>query len=414
MISARILILLALIGAGAALGGCGLMPANGPAGDYVQSGLHDVDTTPYELVKITPPVERVMALNAPRLGRMFRDTRPPKGITFGVNDVISVTIFEAAAGGLFIPSEAGVRPGNFVNIPNQPIDTDGNISIPYAGKIRAAGRTPVQVQDAIVDALKNRAIEPQVVVSIVNQNSSLITVLGDVGSPSRFPANYNAEHILDTIARAGGPKGNAFDVWVLLERDRKRDIVPFGALLYEPAANNIWTHPNDTIYIYTEPQTFIAFGATGNQGQFPFGAWRISLAEAVAKAGGLSDLNAEPGYVFLYRGETREVAQQLGLDCSKYAGPIIPVIYNVNFRDPAGYFLATRFQMRNKDVLYVSNASTVQAAKAMNFFNTVINTANNPISFATNIWTFKNTINGTITTAISTPTVSVPTVTPTP
>src|SRR6516225_2626499 len=376
MISARILILLALIGPGAALGGCGLMPANGPPGDYVVSGLHDVDTTPYELVKITPPVEQVMALNAPRLGRMFRDTRPPKGITFGVNDVISVTIFEAAAGGLFIPSEAGVRPGNFVAIPNQPIDTDGNITIPYAGKIRAAGRTPVQVQDAIVDALKNRAIEPQVVVSIVNQNSSLITVLGDVGSPSRFPANYNAEHILDTIARAGGPKGNAFDVWVLLERDRKRDIVPFGALLYEPAANNIWTHPNDTIYLYTEPQTFIAFGATGNQGQFPFGAWRISLAEAVAKAGGLSDLNAEPGYVFLYRGETREVAQQLGLDCSKYAGPIIPVIYNVNFRDPAGYFLATRFQMRNKDVLYVSNASTVQAAKAMNFFNTVINTAN--------------------------------------
>jgi polysaccharide export outer membrane protein len=414
MISARTLILLALIGPGAALGGCGLMPANGPPGDYVVSGLHDVDTTPYELVKITPPVEQVMALNAPRLGRMFRDTRPPKGITFGVNDVISVTIFEAAAGGLFIPSEAGVRPGNFVAIPNQPIDTDGNISIPYAGKIRAAGRTPVQVQDAIVDALKNRAIEPQVVVSIVNQNSSLITVLGDVGSPSRFPANYNAEHILDTIARAGGPKGSAFDVWVLLERDRKRDIVPFGALLYEPAANNIWTHPNDTIYLYTEPQTFIAFGATGSQAQFPFGAWRISLAEAVAKAGGLSDSNAEPSYVFLYRGETRDVAQQLGLDCSKYAGPIIPVIYNVNFRDPAGYFLATRFQMRNKDVLYVSNASTVQAAKAMNFFNQVIATANNPISFATNIWTFKNTVNGTITTAISTPTVSVPTVAPTP
>ena len=147
--------------------------------------------SPYELLKVTPEVERVLARAAPRLGAMFRDTKPPKGITFGVNDVLAVTIFEAAAGGLFIPSEAGVRPGNFVGIPNQPIDTDGNISIPYAGKIRAGGRTPVQVQDEIVNALKNRAIEPQVVVSIVNQNSSLITVLGDVGTPSRFPANYN-------------------------------------------------------------------------------------------------------------------------------------------------------------------------------------------------------------------------------
>ena len=198
----------------------------------------------------------------------------------------------------------------------------------------------------------------------------------------------------------------------MLERDKKRDIVPFGAMLYEPAANNIWTHPNDTIYIYNEPQTFIAFGATGNQGQFPFGAWRISLAEAVAKAGGLSDSSAEPGYVFLYRGETRGVVEQLGLDCSKYAGPIIPVVYNVNFRDPAGYFLATRFQMRNKDVLYISNATTVQAAKAMNFFNLIITTVNNPISAATNVYTLKNMIRGTISTAVSTPSVTVPTAAP--
>ena len=143
MILVRFLILLVLIGAGATLGGCGWMPANGPAGDDVRWGGHDNESLPYELVKVTPQVERVMALNAPRLGAMFRDTKPPRGITFGINDVLSVTIFEAAAGGLFIPSEAGVRPGNFVAIPNQPIDTDGNITIPYAGKIRAAGRTPV-------------------------------------------------------------------------------------------------------------------------------------------------------------------------------------------------------------------------------------------------------------------------------
>src|SRR3974377_1267965 len=406
MILVRFLFLLVLIGAGATLGGCGWMPANGPAGDDVRWGGHDNENLPYELVKVTPQVERVLALNAPRLGAMFRNTKHPRGITLGINDVLMFTIFEAAAGGLFIPSEAGVRPGNFVAIPNQPIDTDGNITIPYAGKIRAAGRTPVQVQDEIVDALKNRAIEPQVVVSIVNQNSSLITVLGDVGTPSRFPANYNAEHILDTIARAGGPKGNAWDAWVMLERDRKRDIVPFGALLYEPNANNIWTHPNDTIYIYNEPQTFIAFGATGSQSQFPFGAWWISLAEAVAKAGGLNDSAAEPGYVFLYRGETHEVVEQLGIDASKYAGPIIPIVYNVNFRDPAGYFLATRLQMRKKHVLYVSNTTSFQATKAMNFFNTVLATASNPISFATNVYSLKNIIQGTSSTVLSNPSVT--------
>ena len=110
----------------------------------------------------------------------------------------------------------------------------------------------------------------------------------------------------------------------MLQRDKHREIVPFGALAYEPDTNNIWTHPNDTIYLYNEPQTFVAFGASGSQGQFPFAAWRISFAEGVAKAAGLNDAQAEPANVFLYRGETCPVAQQLGIDCSRFEGPIIP------------------------------------------------------------------------------------------
>src|SRR4029077_12857511 len=115
-----------------------------------------------------------------------------------------------------------------------------------------------------------------------------------------------------------------------LERGGRRATAPFGALVYQPA-NNIPAHPGDRIYLYNEPQTFLAFGASGAQGQFKFDAWRISLAEAVAKATGLKDDQAEPAAVFLYRGETREVAEHLGVDCSKFSGPIIPVIYNINF-----------------------------------------------------------------------------------
>ena len=64
----------------------------------------------------------------------------------GIGDVVSATIFEAEAGGLFLPSEAGARPGNFVTLPDQIVDSDGNVTVPYAGKIRAAGRTPLEVE----------------------------------------------------------------------------------------------------------------------------------------------------------------------------------------------------------------------------------------------------------------------------
>jgi len=369
------------------------MPVAGPESWDVRGHIQDANSLPYALVKLTPQVIDVLAQNAPGLSRIFTDQRPPEQIKFGIGDVVSVTIFEAAAGGLFIPSEAGVRPGNFVQLPNQTVDNSGNITVPYAGAIRALGRTPAEVQQSIVDALKNRAIEPQAIVAITNQNTSLISVLGEVNTPARFPVTYAGEKVLDEITRAGGPKGQGYDTWVMLERNGKRATIPFGALVYEPA-NNIYSRPNDTIYVYREPQTFVSFGASGAQGQFNFDAWRISLAEAVAKAGGLNDTLADPASVFLYRGETREVAQRLGIDVSKFEGPVIPVIYNVNFRDAAGYFLATKLQMRNKDVLFTSNATAVEQAKVMNYIRLVTGTVNDPIVTATNALTLRSVIRG--------------------
>jgi polysaccharide export outer membrane protein len=117
-----------------------------------------------------------------------------------------------------------------------------------------------------------------------------------------------------------------------------------------------------------------------------FDAWRISLAEGIAKAGGLNNTLADPAAIFLYRGETRDVAERLGIDCSRFPGPIIPVIYNFNLRNPDGYFLATKFQMRNKDVIYMANATSVEIAKALGYFQLVVNTINDPIVAATNAY----------------------------
>lgn len=370
------------------LGGCDSFPASGPANMDIRSATQNPELANYGLVKISREVIAVLAAETPRLSVAFVDRAPPKDIRLGVGDTVNITLFEAGAGGLFIPVEAGVRPGNFVTLPPQSIDNKGNITVPYAPPIVAKGKTATEVQKAIVDALKNRAIEPQVIVSIVEQRSSLISVLGDVNAPQRVPANPAGERLLDAIARAGGPKSQGFDTWVMLERAKRRATVPFGALVYEPS-NNIFVHPNDTIYVYRDPLSFVAFGASGRQGQFPFDAWRISLAEAVGKLGGLNDDKADPASVFLYRGETRRVAELLGVDCSHFEGATIPIIYVSDFRDPSGYFLAREFQMRNKDVIYVSNSIATESTKALNYFRLVMGTVNDPLVAANNALIFK-------------------------
>jgi polysaccharide biosynthesis/export protein len=410
----RLFAILAVLGGAVLTAGCSnmLLPAAGPNSISVKSG----DTwhgPPYGVVQLSPEVINILDEYGPQtLTAIFGDHRPPPEIKFGIGDVVSVTIFEAAAGGLFIPSEAGVRPGNFVALPNQPIDTQGFISVPYAGLVPAAGKTPSEVEQEIVDRIKNRAIEPQAVVALVTQNTSLVTVVGEINNvqaPSgRIPAQPAGERLLDYITRAGGLKDQGQDTWVVLERHGRRAAVPFGSLIYEPG-NNIWVWPDDTIYLYKEPQTYLAFGASGQQGQFQFSAgsqasaWRMTLAEGVAAAGGLLDLQADPGSVFLYRREPRELAERLGVDCTKMDGPTVPVVYSVSFADPAGYFLATRFQMRDKDVLFAANAQSVEITKFANFLNTIISVPNNTLGVMNGIQSYRilsgtSVTNGVVTT----------------
>src|SRR5262249_26543842 len=158
-----------------------------------------------------------------------------------------------------------------------------------AGAIRAQGRTAIELQNAIVDALKDLALKPQAVVSLAAQRASSFSVLGEVRASGRYPALPSGERLLDPIAPAAGLTFPGNESWIVFERDRRRVLIPFGAIV-DVQANNIFVRPNDTIYVYREPQTFLAFGASGRQGQFPFEAWRVSLAEAVAKANGLTDI----------------------------------------------------------------------------------------------------------------------------
>ncbi|MCW6511082.1 polysaccharide biosynthesis/export family protein [Lichenifustis flavocetrariae] len=357
--------------------GCSSLPVAGPTSAAIES--RDSSVVPYHLVPVTANTVAVLEQNEPKgLAGVFTDGRPPANLVLGIGDVVGVTVFEAAAGGLYIPAEAGVRPGNFVQLPEQTIDNDGNITMPYGGIIRAAGHTTVQVQNAIISRIKNRAIDPQVVVSVTSQRTSLVSVMGEVNSPQRFAAAASGagDRITDALTRAGGIRGQGYETWVVLDRGGRRATVPFENLIMN-AANNIYIQPGDRIYVYREQQKFIAFGASGQQGEFPFDAWRINLAEAVAKAGGLVDTQADAASVFLYRQEPRDVAAMLGANVSGFTGPTVPVIFQISLADPSGYFLATKFMVRNQDVLFIANAKEVEISKFLSLLSLFTNTAAN-------------------------------------
>ena len=386
--------LLAVVAA-ALLPACSLLPGAGPKSDAVESqataGIRSDAALPYALVDIS--ADTIGFLSQPNLVTFkgaFSDKRPKPVQVVGVGDVITISIFEAAPGGLFTPAQAaGARPGNFVDLPAQAVDQKGNIAIPYAGEIPAAARTLPEIQDAIVARLRNRAIEPQVVARLTEQHSSIVSILGDVNTPGVQPLNSVGERMLAMIARAGGPKFEAIESYVTLQRDGRRVKVLLARIVHDPS-ENIFIRPNDVIFITREAPTFTALGALnqnifGFNSEIAFDVETLTLAQAIGKAGGLNDNFSDPGEVYVYRHEDRQSLQKLGVDASRFITESVPTIYHINLRDPSGMLLASAFQMRTKDVMYVANAKVVDYYKFLTLINNTTNTVANTANTVTDV-----------------------------
>lgn len=379
----------------AMLAGCTALPKSGPddadirrgATVYYPSG-NKKPLTDYVLVDVT---ERVLTYlpNSPKsaLSGSFGATRKgPPAFPLGIGDKVEVTLFESSAGGLFVPAEAGTRPGNFVTLPNQTIGTTGTISVPYAGLIKASGRTAAEVQSDIEEKLADRAIEPQAVVNLIESRSGQVSVLGDVATPAKLEINPGGERVLDVISRAGGINTPSVETNITLQRNGTTATVAFDLLLEKPK-ENVFVYPGDIVFAARDRRTYLAFGASGLNGRIDFENSDLSLAEAVGKAGGLLDARADPGEIFVYRLVAPEILSRMGTPVSAKSGPGFPVIFRLNLRDPSAYFLAQQFRMHDKDILYVSNSDSTEVLKFLNLISSATGGVSGP---AADIATVKN------------------------
>lgn len=172
-------------------------------------------------------------------------------------------------------------------MPEQVVARNGTITIPYAGLIVAAGRTPAEVQRAIVARLAKKAIEPQVLVVDRGGPAHTVAVTGAVVHGARIPLSLAGDRVLQVIAEAGGARAPVHDLFVRLSRGDVTATLPLDLLVKEPA-ENVYVWPGDVITLIRLPQTFSVFGATKINAQIPFGAATLNLSQALGKMHGLS------------------------------------------------------------------------------------------------------------------------------
>jgi polysaccharide export outer membrane protein len=372
------------------LAGC-FIAKDGPTGSEIRANSEvtleqSAARISYALVKVSPQVVEGMNAFATAKAHGFASATKARArysdVRIGVGDLLGITIFEASAGGLFIPQEAGSRAGNFVQIPAQQVDGSGNITVPYGGTIRVVGRTAADVSRMISEKLSQRAIEPQVVVSINERRGNDVSVLGEVKSPARFSLDPGGITLLGAIARAGGPTQPTYETAVTVQRAKQTHQAAMSTIVKNPA-ENITLVPGDVVYVSKEPRSFMVLGATPTvlstvsnfSRKYSFDEDNVTLADAIARGNGLDSLRADSSSIFLFRFEQRDLLAHLGVDVSKYAGPVVPTVYAVNFTRADGLFLANAFYLKHRDIVYVSDSPSTDLLKFVAVVRQVVGAA---------------------------------------
>jgi len=244
----------------------------------------------------------------------------------------------------------------------------GDISVPFAGRVRALGRLPGDLETEITTLLKDKTVDPQVIVTVAKrEGGDLVSVGGDVRSPSQVSVSLAGTRLVDAITAAGGSTVRPHQAMVSVTRE---GMTRYDSLqdIYDTQAKNILLQPSDTVLLRNRPLGYLVFGAGGKIGNLPIEIEDLSLAEAIARSGGPDDNRANPATVFLYRQESRQFLEAVG-QSNLPPGDTVPVIYQLELQKPEGFFFAKNFMVRDKDILYYGSAGSVGVLKFMSLLN---------------------------------------------
>lgn len=135
-----------------------------------------------------------------------------------------------------------------------PVRSDGNISMPLIGEVRASGRTPLQLEQDISTKLRAFITQPDVTVMVMQMNSRKFSILGRVVKPGSYPLTTPTT-VLDAIALAGGFQDFAKQKSVYILRPGpggENARIPFNykdVVRGKHAEENVQLEPHDTIVV---------------------------------------------------------------------------------------------------------------------------------------------------------------------
>lgn len=360
------------------LQGCGIIPRSGPSYSEVMPGGSD-NKDSFSIVDIDNSVaQRVIAAKKRKSFSDIFDVETARSTVIGKGDFLEITLWEAPPAVLFgtasLDIRSGVSTARNVTLPEQMVSDEGKVTIPFIGSILAAGKTLSEIETDIAKRLSGKANQPQVMARITRNVSAVATVVGEVVQNNRFPLTARGERVLDAIAAAGGVRQPVGKVTLQITRGAIVQSMPLERVIQDPK-QNVRLIPGDVLTAMYQPLSFISLGATGRNEEISFEAQGITLAQALARTGGIQDQRADAKALFIFRYEEPLVVGVAGENPPLTPEGKTPVIYRADLRDPRSFFIAQNFPIQDKDVIYVSNAPAAELQKFMNILTSIVFTA---------------------------------------
>lgn len=278
---------------------------------------------------------------------------PNHAYRLGAGDIVNIMVWDHPELAL-IPAASSRNVGSVTqaDIGNgYPISADGTIQFPYAGALKVAGLTELELRDLLTQKLAVYINDPQLTVRVQSYRNSRVYIDGEVNNPGLAVMDDIPMTLPEALNRAGGYTKEADRSSVMLSRNGVT------LRLNLPALTRLGINPSrimlangDMLRVLNqrESQVFV-LGEVTQPKATPLYDGRLSLTEALGESGGISTTSSNPSQVYILR---RLEGQE-------------PTIYHLDASSPAAYLLAHDFQLQARDVVFVDPAAVVRWSRVV-------------------------------------------------